>query len=951
MASPGDPETRKVPRPDDVFGQDRWRELSALLDEALDLSRADRPAWLDALRARDPQQARDMEGLLAEHEALDEKGFLAEGLAALADHAPRHHALAGQTFGAYTLREEIGFGGMGSVWLAERTDGHYSGRVAVKLLNASQLGRHGEARFHREGSILARLRHPHIAHLVDAGIGTSGQPYLVLEYVEGRWIDTYCDEQGLGVDARVRLFLDVLGAVSHAHSHLVVHRDLKPSNVLVARDGTVKLLDFGIAKLLEPETGDAATALTRDGEAMLTPEYASPEQLTGAPVTTRTDVYALGVLLYVLLSGRHPARTTAATPAELVRAVIEKDPPRLSDATGDTVRVGSVPVETLAQRRGSTPRRLRALLRGDLDNIVAKALKKDPAERYESVGALAGDLKRFLAQEPVSARPDSLRYRTVKFVRRNRTAVALGTLAAVALAAGAAGTALQARRAGRQAARAERERARADQEAATAVAQRDFALREVARNEAINEMNSMLLVGAPPDVRFTVPELLQRAEEMVRRQRDDAAGTKADLLMQVADQRLAVDDVTRAEVLLREAYALARRPDARARIACALGDVVRARGSVEDARRLQQEALALLGDQPQFAVVRVGCLISASQLAAQADDPAEGVARAEEAQRILRGSGMTLDMLELDLQSQLARAYRFQGRLRESADAYARAHATLVALGRLESDWGAAVDGSWALSLDALGEHVEAERLSRVSMTYANAQLEQDVAPAVMWGQALALLRLDRLDEAQRYAERASSVSRRLGHLGSLRRSLATQVPIERLRGRTDRAARLADELDGLLRQGVPPTHSLNAQLLSERALLAAARGDLAGGEALAERGVAIAEASGQRVEATPPALLARADVRLAAGRAQDSLSDADRALALWTASGVPGGTSAWQGHAQLARARALSALGRPSEARAAAAEALRHLAPQAGPDHRATREAGRLASATTAAR
>ena len=217
-------------------------------------------------------------------------------------------ALAGVQVGAYRLVEPIGQGGMGSVWLAERSDGRFQGRAAVKLLNAALVGHAGEERFAREGNILARLAHPQIAHLIDAGVSPVGQPYLVLEHVDGEEIDRYCNSRQLGVDARVRLFLDVLAPVAHAHANLVVHRDLKPSNVLVTADGRVKLLDFGIAKLLEPDGGTGeATLLTREGASVLTPAYAAPEQVTGAPVTTATDVYALGVLLYVLLTGRHPA--------------------------------------------------------------------------------------------------------------------------------------------------------------------------------------------------------------------------------------------------------------------------------------------------------------------------------------------------------------------------------------------------------------------------------------------------------------------------------------------------------------------------------------------------------------------------------------------------------------------------------------------------------------------
>ena len=221
------------------------------------------------------------------------------------------------------------------MWLAERADGRFEGRAAIKLLNLSLMGAspsRGEERFKREGSLLARLSHPNIARLIDAGVTASGQPYLVLEHVDGRPIDAYCDDHALGVEARIRLFLDVLGAVAHAHANLVVHRDLKPSNVLVSADGRVKLLDFGIAKLLQ---SDEWGVLTREGGSALTPEFAAPEQVTGREVTTATDVYSLGVLLYLLLGGQHPAGSGFRSPANLVKAIVDTDPPRLSDAVAD----------------------------------------------------------------------------------------------------------------------------------------------------------------------------------------------------------------------------------------------------------------------------------------------------------------------------------------------------------------------------------------------------------------------------------------------------------------------------------------------------------------------------------------------------------------------------------------------------------------------------------------
>jgi serine/threonine protein kinase len=405
-----------------TLSPDQWQALSPYLDRALAMTDDERAAWLSSLGEREPGLATQLAALLDEHRVLAQEGFLENGRFAL----PNATGLAGQTIGPYTLVSQIGQGGMGSVWLARRSDGRFERQAAVKFVNIALAGRATEERFKREGSILGRLTHPHIAELLDAGISSDGQPYLILEYVDGEAIDQYCDEHKLDVEARVRLFLDVLAAVAHAHANLVVHRDIKPSNVLVTTSGEVKLLDFGIAKLLEGEgqTG-AATVLTHEGGSALTPQYAAPEQLTGQPVTTATDVYALGVLLYLLLSGRHPAGSGPHSPAELVKAVLDLEPPRVSDATTADNR------KLIAERRGTTPDKLRRELREDLDTIVGKALKKVPQERYGSVTGFADDLQRYLKHEPISARPDALAYRTAKFLRRNRTVAALTASAIV----------------------------------------------------------------------------------------------------------------------------------------------------------------------------------------------------------------------------------------------------------------------------------------------------------------------------------------------------------------------------------------------------------------------------------------------------------------------------------------------------------------------------------------
>lgn len=384
-----------------AIDRERWRALQPLLDHALELTTEERDAWFTVLRAESPTLVDDLAMLLANEAAADSSGLLVKPLNDLFA-APFVGSLEGTELGPYTLEKPVGQGGMGTVWLARRTDGRFEGMAAVKLLNLALLRPSGQERFRREGSALARLAHPGIARLLDAGVSPGGQPYLVLEYVDGQPIDVYVREHGITGAALIRLVLHVLDAVAHAHTNLVVHSDLKPSNILVTGDGTVKLLDFGIAKLLGAENAAEQTKLTMDGMRALTPEFASPEQVSGDAVTTATDIYASGVLLYLLLSGRHPTAEGRKTSTDVINAVLDAEPPRLG--------------------------------LGDLDTILAKALRKQATERYQTAVALSDDLSRYLRHEPVNAEPDSLFYRTRKFVRRHRImvgAAALGTFAIV----------------------------------------------------------------------------------------------------------------------------------------------------------------------------------------------------------------------------------------------------------------------------------------------------------------------------------------------------------------------------------------------------------------------------------------------------------------------------------------------------------------------------------------
>jgi hypothetical protein len=427
-------------------------------------------------------------------------------------------SLVGRHVGPYIIEAEIGRGGMGSVWRARRADDRYEGTVAIKFLHASWNGLLGEQRFRSEGRMLGRLDHPNIARLIDAGVLDGSSPYLVLEYVEGEPIDGYCARHGLTVEARVRLFLNVLSAVEHAHSHLIVHRDIKPSNIFVTSDGTVKLLDFGIAKLLDD--GSASAAPTRSGGIALTPQYAAPEQLLGKPVTTETDVYSLGVVLYLLLTEGHPFAGESASQAELMHAVLTQDARHASSAA----------------KAGANRSRE---LRGDLDNIIAKALKKAPSDRYPSTGAFADDLKRYLVHDPVQARADTATYRVAKFVRKHRGSVVASVLVALGLLVTSTFAVYQ---------------------LFEARAERDLAVAEAKRANAEADLTQFLggdsLSKAPQDA---VHERLDRAREFVTRRFHDDLPLAARLLIDVSSQYVDIgDERTAAEVIV-EAEAIGRR--------------------------------------------------------------------------------------------------------------------------------------------------------------------------------------------------------------------------------------------------------------------------------------------------------------------------------------------------------------------------------------------------------
>ena len=545
--------------------------------------------------------------------------YAAGVVAAAAEHAEDQVDRPGDLVGPFRLIREIGRGGMGRVFLAERADGQFQQQVALKLVRGGRSGGEILQRFLRERQILARLEHPNIARLLDGGATGDGRPYFAMEYVAGEPITAYCDTRALDVRQRLTLFASVCDGVQYAHQNLVVHRDLKPSNALVTADGAVKLLDFGIAKVLH-DPGDESEddpTLTRLGSGPMTPEYAAPEQVRGEPVTTATDVYALGALAYELLTGRGPHRLAKMTPAEVERAVTERDVDRPSAAVA-TRRSGEAESATgeIARRRGTDASRLRRTLRGDLDTMVMRALQKLPARRYASAGAFADDIRRYQTGLPIAARRDSVRYRTGKFVRRHAIGVATSAVILLLLVAGFIGTAWQARLASREAAKAREVSAFLSGLFAVA----DPALTnaaEVTARELLDRGASRVEteLAGQPDVQAEMSLLLGRiyrelgvyaqASPLLQRAltlRTAASGrdslAAADVLAELARLELDAGTTEQAERLQREVLAIRRRQLGAG--AAPVGETLRDLATVlnrlgrnEEAEALQREALAL----------------------------------------------------------------------------------------------------------------------------------------------------------------------------------------------------------------------------------------------------------------------------------------------------------------------------------------------------------------------
>ena len=913
--------------------RDRWNQLTPWLDELLDLTAEAQHERLTELRAHDGALADELEALMKAGRRAEGSQFLSGS--AQDEIASPAAGLIGRQLGAYVIEAPLGEGGTGSVWRARRTDGRFEGVVAIKLLHLSLMGQRGALRFEREGAILARLTHPNIARLLDAGVSADGQPYLVLELVQGQRIDRYCDAHRLDIEQRLRLFGDVLGAVAHAHSHLVIHRDIKPNNILVTTEGSVKLLDFGIAKLLEDEDGTAqARDVTRTGARAMTPDHAAPEQVRGEPVTTATDVYALGVLLFELLSGRHPTSPEHGSSAEVMRATLETEPGRLSAAVTNPGNTGVDDSSEIAAERSTPLPRLVRQLGGDLENIVAQALRKAPAQRYQTVAELAEDLRRHSAHEPVSARPDSLAYRGAKFARRHRGTVAAGAVVVLAIAAGLLGTITQAHRAEVQAQRAAHER--------------DNALRQLGHAKSTNEFMTFLLQEGS-DKPFTTAELLARAEPVLDTQFAGDPAQRAHVLSELAGLLVSSQNLTKAEAVLLRARAAAQGTnDAAVQIGieCLLGLLQGSKEQFVAAAKTFDRAFASLRANADVDRSVLGaCLKLRADVATIKGDPEAALTDLRASLDALGTPRPEDRSVAIETRNSLALTLGKLGNSAAGASEFRRAIAELDALGRGRSQGASTMYRNLSLLLYRAGQTLEA--LDAVERALGIARGLGGAGPNLEADYAVDLIALGRPRDAMPLVEHALAQAQARGD----KRGVAT-IRIQGARAWCDagdliRCGEMAAAGQAELVAILAPGHSTIGVVEVAMARVDLARADLARARTRLQRAVTIFDAATDRNRIGYRALTLLARTELQLGEVDAAQAHATQAVDQSRAALGGFAHSEWLGSALVAQGLVERARGDAAAARVSWGAAVVELQAAVGDAAPATVEARRLLAGT----
>jgi tetratricopeptide (TPR) repeat protein len=890
----------------------RLAALSSHLDTLEPLSPAEQDLWLDELAQKDPDLAEHLRSLLAVGDAAAQASFLS----GVADATLRPPLVsAGERLGAWMLVEPIGEGGMGIVWRARRSDGRFDGEAAVKLLHNGLFDPEALERFRREGAILAGLHHPGIARLLDAGITEVGQPYLVLEFVDGVRIDHWCDAQQLTLNERVHLFLQVLDAVATAHSQRVIHRDLKPSNILVDQGGRVRLLDFGIARALD---GEPARGLTREGAFALTPEYAAPEQFTRSPLSLGTDIYSLGVVLYELLTGCHPSGLRGVSAMDYMRAAMDSQ-------------------SRLASYRAPAQREA---LRGDLDNILAHTLASEPSGRYATVEAFSEDLRRFLDDRPVSVRSPGLRERFLKYSRRNKAVVGIGCVAVLALLGGTAGTAWMAWRAHRHEAQALQERARANQE-------RDIALEEMTKAQGVGELISYMTQAHPKDSPIMLDEVLIRSSRMVEEQKNLSPEQRATLLNAIGEQFALANNYRESMRVLTQALPFARKsrdPGLRAEVLTSLAWALGRGPRFGEARQLIDEALGQLPDHPRYLTARIVSLQTATQMERESGHAARSVQIAEQAVASFGRLDLPNPRLELDSRILLAQAHQAAGRLAEANHAFEQSPERVRQLELEGTITEYLVLTNWGLlSLEA-GNLVQALRLFDRSRAQAKV-LGLSTDPMILLGQAQGLLAQGQSGPAARLVLKAQVMADAMGDQAEGNLIRLNRLPLLRKLGDLAAADRLIAETEQRLHEAQMDDTAQAGLLRIERGLLHELRGQAAKASTLLDQGIGILEHSQNGALGLPLALTRRAEFAFRHGHLDQATADAGRALGLHQKNLGPELPSAHVGEVLLLLGDLSAAKGDPASARARYSEAARQFEPALGNLHSRTRRARLLAA------
>lgn len=873
-----------------LFDAEAWHRLNDYLDQALDLEPPERERWLAEISNTEPNIAATIRDLLARNDALDADHFLEKApLAMLSELASGHTGKEGERIGAYTLERLIGRGGVGEVWLASRSDGRFEGQCAIKFLD--KLAGHGRVvqRFRHEGRFLARLTHPNISRLVDAGSTDDGRQYLAIEYVDGVPIHQYCSFNALPTADRVRLFRDVVSAVATAHANLIIHRDIKPTNVLVTRDGTPKLLDFGIAKLLGPDITGDDSCVTRFEEAALTPEYAAPEQLLGDVPSTATDVYQLGMLLYVLLTERHPVKFCGGR-AERMKAALD----------------GRVPLAS-----EFAPASLRRQLRGDLDAILAKALRRDPRERYATAEALREDLTRYLDGEPVNARRGAQMYLMRKFVERHRYAVLGSVVGVLSLCAALMFAFSQAR---------------------AAASQRDRAYALVTRNEAVTQFLGTVITEAAESAKpVTVKDMVTRSEALALADTSSSRENRAAVLQMMGSYYQELNDHPRAAHLFDRALAVltdSPEHDQRSFITCLRAVAIGNMGQNDVALSAVDRELA---NPPQDTVAAAECMHSRAIIAINLDDAENALKYAMLGlARIRADTGRASKVLDATFLATVASAYHLNGRHREAFDYYGQALRAFQEAGRNTSPGALTIRNNWAVSSAAAGVPKRALELYDEIAQIAQDTDPERPRPHVALNRGRALESIGRYREALENYTLALRLNRQVKSRAGELYTLIGLADVSLALGDRAGAERFITEMSRVMGASEPEDSLPSMRLAISRGYFALSNG--AADEALAQfkRGLI-----GKRSKAsTIDVLLGKAEAELVTADIRASIEDSR--IALDNSVGLQGGLpySRRTGLSWLMLGRGLRAEGDGTEARKAGQHAVTHLQNTVDADH-----------------